>query len=69
MAWHLYEKTKDEILLAPTATDDRIDQAWMSGPLADYRLLDQPSGASDHHGLGFTLDTDVIDTDSPWSYR
>lgn len=73
VAWHLYEKTKDEALLAPTGTDDRIDQAWVSGPLAGavsgYQLLDQPAGASDHHGLVFTLDTEAIDTASPWAYR
>ncbi|MFF1422047.1 hypothetical protein [Streptomyces sp. NPDC058280] len=74
VAWHLYKKNKkDEALLAPTGTDDRIDQAWVSGPLADavsnYRLLDKPSGASDHHGLVFTLDTDLIDTDRLWEYR
>lgn len=73
VAWHLYEKTKDEALLAPTGTDDRIDQAWVSSPLADavsdYRLLDQPADASDHHGLVFTIDTDLIDIENPWEYR
>jgi hypothetical protein len=73
VAWRLFEKTKDEALLAPTGTNDRIDQAWVSGPLADavsgYRLLDKPAGASDHHGLLFTLDTEAIETDSPWAYR
>ncbi|MFI1966691.1 hypothetical protein ACH429_21690 [Streptomyces pathocidini] len=64
---------QDINLLAPTGTDDRIDQAWVSGPLAgavsDYRLLDQPKEASDHHGLVFRIDTDAIDTSSPWTYR
>lgn len=64
VAWHLYQQTRDLDLLRPTGTDDRIDQAWVTGPLAgavsDYRLLDQPKGASDHHGLAFTLDTDLI---------
>jgi hypothetical protein len=73
VAWHLFEKTKDQALLAPTGTDDRIDQAWVTGPLADavsdYRLLDQPPGASDHHGLAFTLDTDLIARDNLWEYR
>ncbi|XNR94817.1 hypothetical protein NRF20_46005 [Streptomyces sp. R-74717] len=57
VAWHLFEQShrQDTQLLAPTGTDDRIDQAWVSGPLAgavsDYRLLDAPKEASDHHGL------------------
>ncbi len=73
VAWHLFEKTKDERLLAPTGTDDRIDQAWVTGPLADavsdYRLLDRSPGASDHHGLVFTIDTDLISRDNLWEYR
>ncbi|GHE14687.1 endonuclease/exonuclease/phosphatase family protein [Streptomyces alanosinicus] len=73
VAWHLFEQTKDQALLEPTATDDRIDQVWVSGPLAPavsgYRRLDQPAGASDHDGLAFQLDTDAIDTDRPWAYR
>ncbi len=36
--------------VAPTGTDDRIDQRWVFGPLADavvsYRLLTEPLGAS-----------------------
>ena len=73
VAWHLFAKTGDEGLLAPTGTDDRIDQAWVSGPLADavdgYRLLDQPPGASDHQGLVFTIDTDLISRENLWEYR
>ncbi len=75
VAWHLFEKSqgKDTALLAPTGTDDRIDQAWVSSPLAeavsDYRLLDEPAGASDHHGLVFHIDTEAIDATRPWTYR
>ncbi|WP_435124556.1 hypothetical protein [Actinacidiphila sp. bgisy144] len=73
VAWHLYERTKDLALLAPTGSDDRVDQAWVSGPLAGavtgYRLLDTPPGASDHHGFVFQLDTAAIDTTDLWSYR
>ncbi|WP_370066373.1 endonuclease/exonuclease/phosphatase family protein [Streptacidiphilus sp. MAP5-3] len=73
VAWHLYEKTGDERLLASTGTDDRIDQAWVSGPLAGavsgYRLLSEPKGASDHDGLAFELETSAIDTARPWAYR
>jgi exonuclease III len=72
-AWHLYQRTGDEQLLARTATDDRIDQIWVSAPLAPalhgYRILDTPPGASDHHGLVVHLDTDLIDTGDPWTYR
>ncbi|WP_244283001.1 hypothetical protein [Streptomyces flavidovirens] len=75
VAWRLFEKSqgKDTALLAPTGTDDRIDQAWVSAPLADavsdYRLLDDPEGASDHHGLVFRIDINAIDPTSPWAYR
>lgn len=73
VAWHLFGQTGDPRLLAATGTDDRIDQAWVSGPLAgavsDYRLLDTPTGASDHHGLVFRIDTDMIDTGEAWTYR
>lgn len=72
-AWELYQRTGDETLLHSTGTDDRIDQIWVSAPLVpalvSYRLLDAPSGASDHHGVAITLDTDLINTDHPWTYR
>lgn len=71
-AWELYQQSKDESLLARTATDDRIDQLWVSAPLASglvsYQLLDQPAGASDHHGLVVRLETSAFLTDRPWSY-
>ncbi|MET9779221.1 endonuclease/exonuclease/phosphatase family protein [Streptomyces sp. NPDC006367] len=73
VAWHLYQQTGDEDLLRPTGTDDRIDQAWVSGALApavsDYRVLDSPRGAVDHHGLVFRLETTAISTDNVWTYR
>ncbi|MEN8649099.1 endonuclease/exonuclease/phosphatase family protein [Streptomyces sp. 21So2-11] len=72
-AWELYQRTKDAALLAPTGTDDRIDQIWVSAPLVPalvaYTLLDTPEDASDHHGAMITLDTDLIDTTTPWTYR
>lgn len=67
VAWHLFEQGggTDASLLAPTGTDDRIDQAWVSRSLADaisdYRLLDTPEAASGHHGLVFRIDTDAVD--------
>ncbi|MGW5442810.1 hypothetical protein [Streptomyces asiaticus] len=73
VAWHLFQQTKNDTLLRSTATDDRIDQAWVSSPLADaisdYQLLDEPAGASDHHGLVFRIDTRAIDTTNLWTYR
>jgi hypothetical protein len=72
-AWHLYQRTGDAQLLRRTATDDRIDQIWVSAPLASaihgYRVLDAPPGASDHDGLVLHLETDLIDTREPWTYR
>lgn len=73
VAWHLFERTGDERLLLPTGTDDRIDQAWVTAPLAgavsNYRRLDTPPGASDHDGIAYDLDTDLIDTRDPWTYQ
>ncbi|MFJ4799160.1 endonuclease/exonuclease/phosphatase family protein [Kitasatospora purpeofusca] len=72
-AWHLHQQTGDETLLHRTGSDDRIDQLWVSAPLASalvsYTLLDTPADASDHHGLAVVLDTDRIDTSRPWTYR
>ena len=73
VAQHLYNKTRDERLLAPTSTDDRIDIAWVSRPLVpalvSYRRLPTPTGASDHDGLVIVMDTDLINVSSPWIYR
>ncbi|MFB7270729.1 endonuclease/exonuclease/phosphatase family protein [Streptomyces sp. NPDC056244] len=73
VAWHLSQKEQNPALLDPTGTDDRIDQVWVSAPVAPavsgYRLLDSPAGASDHKGLVFTIDTDLIDTSNPWKHR
>ncbi|MFI9788509.1 endonuclease/exonuclease/phosphatase family protein [Kitasatospora sp. NPDC051984] len=72
-AWHLHQQTGDDTLLRRTGSDDRIDQLWVSAPLApaitSYTLLDTPADASDHHGLAITLDTTQIDTTQPWTYR
>jgi len=84
VAWELYRQSGDEELLTRTATDDRIDQLWVSAALVpaivpgSYRLLDDPetprypggpTKASDHRGLVVIIDTDLIDTQNPWSYR
>ncbi|MGW7582778.1 endonuclease/exonuclease/phosphatase family protein [Kitasatospora sp. NPDC054768] len=73
VAWHLHQQTGDNDLLRRTGNDDRIDQLWVSAPLVpaieSYTLLDTPRGASDHHGLAVTLDTDRIDTTRSWTYQ
>lgn len=75
VAWHLYELSgrTDTSLLARTGTDDRIDQGWVSRPLApaltDYRLVDAPVEASDHKGFTFTLDLSKAATDHVWEYQ
>ncbi|MFE2426932.1 endonuclease/exonuclease/phosphatase family protein [Streptomyces sp. NPDC059373] len=72
-AWELYQRSGDENVLAPTGTDDRIDQLWVSSPLVpalvSYRRLTEPDKASDHDGLVVVIDTGLIDTTSPWTYR
>lgn len=69
----LYEERGDKELLRKTGTDDRIDQLWVSAPLrdsiVDYRLLETPQGASDHHGLVVRLDLERAATDNVWEYR
>jgi len=72
-AWKLYQERGEEELLRRTGTDDRIDQLWASAPLADtlvnYTLLDEPEGASDHHGFAVRLDLSRAKTDNVWEYR
>ncbi|MEU5431113.1 hypothetical protein AB0H73_36670 [Streptomyces olivoreticuli] len=72
-AWRLYETTGDASLLRRTGADDRIDQLWVSEPLAgavaEYRLLDKPEDASDHAGFMVRLDLSTAATDNPWEYR
>lgn len=72
-AWHLYTQTGDESLLERTATDDRIDQAWVSNPLApaliSYSRLDKPVEASNHDGIAIQIDTNLADTENLWNYR
>ncbi|MFE6023754.1 hypothetical protein ACFQ6O_46205 [Streptomyces sp. NPDC056441] len=69
----LFEERGDKELLRRTATDDRIDQLWVSGPLrdtiTDYALLDTPADASDHHGLVVRIDLDRARTDNMWEYK
>ncbi|RSM53962.1 hypothetical protein DMB66_37940 [Actinoplanes sp. ATCC 53533] len=72
-AWELYQRTRDERLLRRTANDDRIDRIHITEPLApallSYDLLDRPDGASDHHGVVITIDTDLIGREGLWTYR
>jgi hypothetical protein len=64
----LHARTGDDRLLARTATDDRIDQAWVTTPLipttTNYTRHHTPNGASDHDGIKFTLDTSRAQPDS-----
>lgn len=73
VAQALFERTGDPQLLACTAHDDRIDVMHVSKPLApaliSYRRLHQPEEASDHDGAVMTMETDLIDTADPWSWR
>lgn len=72
-AARLYEERGEKDLLRRTASDDRIDQLWVSAPLrdtvVDYALLDTPEGASDHHGLVVRLDLGRAARDNVWEYR
>lgn len=69
----VFDRDKDETVLARTGSDDRIDQLWVSAALApavvSYQLLDTPAGASDHHGLVVILDLERAQTQNPWAYR
>lgn len=78
VAAELYDRsitagTPDESYLAYTGRTDRIDWIAVSQPLreaiTDYRLLDTPEAASDHHGISATLDLTACDTANPWTYR
>jgi endonuclease/exonuclease/phosphatase family metal-dependent hydrolase len=73
VAWHMYEKTNDEKYLKETAPGDRVDQFWVTKPLAagiiDYWRIDQPEGASDHTGIAFTLDTELVSSVNEWQYH
>ena len=71
-ALRLYDQTGDETLLERTAKDDRLDQFWVSSPLASalvsYQRLTEPAGASDHDGVVVQIDTERIDTAHNWGY-
>lgn len=73
VAYEVYKKTRNESLLDRTAKSDRVDQFWVSKPLqpaiVDYWIADDPTEASDHKGIVFQLDTDLIDTSEPWDYQ
>ena len=72
VAYHLYERTHDDKYLTRTAKDDRLDQFWVTEPLADaivdYWLITSPEEASDHAGVAFTLDTEKIQSVEGWDY-
>ncbi|SDT74515.1 endonuclease/exonuclease/phosphatase family protein [Actinoplanes derwentensis] len=72
-AWERHQRTGYDRYLRRTSHDDRIDRIHVSTPLAQavtrYELLDQPEGASDHHGVTITMDTDLIDRTDLWTYR
>jgi endonuclease/exonuclease/phosphatase family metal-dependent hydrolase len=65
VAWLMHQKTGDEKYLQRTANFERVDQFWVSQPLVnaviDYWLITEPSGASDHAGIAFILDTDLVE--------
>jgi endonuclease/exonuclease/phosphatase family metal-dependent hydrolase len=73
VAWRLFEQTGDEALMTRTASDDRVDQVWVSSALAQairsYRVLDDPADASDHKGLVVELDLALAATEDVWEYR
>lgn len=73
VAWHMYQKTKDEKYLQRTGREDRIDQFWVTRPLApaiiDYWIIYEPAEASDHFGIAFILDTSLIESPENWAYH
>jgi endonuclease/exonuclease/phosphatase family metal-dependent hydrolase len=72
-ALYLYEQTENEDLLQRTSHDDRIDQCWVSAPLApalmSYERVEKPLEASDHSGIVIRLDTELVNTSNIWEYR
>ncbi|MEX2209384.1 MAG: hypothetical protein WD846_00575 [Patescibacteria group bacterium] len=72
VAYHLSEQTGDESLLQRTARSDRIDQFWVTKPLApaitSYEVVDTPADASDHKGIVFGLDTEKVDSSVAMEY-
>lgn len=73
VALAITNRTNDKKLLRKTAGEYRIDQFWVSKPLekaiVNYWILDKPVDASDHAGIVFQLDTDLIDTSEVWDWR
>jgi endonuclease/exonuclease/phosphatase family metal-dependent hydrolase len=75
VAYYMFDKTKDKKYLENTANDppDRIDQFWVSRPLAsgiiNYWVISQPENASDHKGIAFQLDTALINKPENWHYH
>lgn len=75
VAYYMFEKTRDKKFLENTANDppDRIDQFWVSRPLAagiiNYWVIGQPDNASDHKGIAFQLDTDLVGKPADWHYH
>lgn len=75
VAQYMFDKTGDEKYQTPTGNYpvDRIDQFWVSSQLAagiiNYQILDTPESASDHKGVAFQIDTNLIDDSSSWQYN
>jgi len=75
VAYYMFEKTQDKKFLETTANDppDRIDQFWVSRPLAsaitNYWVVGEPKKASDHKGIAFQLDTALIGKPDNWHYH
>jgi len=74
VAQYMFDKTQDSKYQAATGNSpsDRIDQFWVTSQLAsgivDYKVLDSPENASDHKGIAFQLDTDIIDDSRNWEF-
>jgi hypothetical protein len=72
VAWHMYKKTGNDKYLSNTGPEDRVDQFWVTKPLAngivDYWLINNPESATDHAGIGFILDTDLVGDIADWQY-
>lgn len=73
VAHKLYKESREKALLQKTAGEYRIDQFWVSAALAPavkaYWVVDSPAKASDHKGVVFQLETDLITTADVWDYR
>lgn len=71
-AYEQYSKSNDDSMLQHTCKMERIDQYWVSKPLASsiksYWTSNHTPGASDHKAIILQLDTALIDTSGAWLY-